>query len=242
MPVYNEAECIEAVVRAWIAELARSCANSFSMIVVNDGSKDETGRILDRLATEDPRIRVVHQANAGHGAALLRGYNEAVKSGSAYVFQVDSDDQFEPSDFARLWEKRAESKFILGYREVRHDALHRLIITRIMKTVLFFFFGAWIGDANIPYRLIETAYLGRLLEALPKSVFAPNIFLSVLASKEGQDLKSIPVSHRDRRTGTVSIVRWTLIRACLRCLRELFAFRISLGTKVSTLRGERTSP
>lgn len=233
MPVYNEAECIEPVVRDWAALLDRIPGQ---MVVVNDGSKDGTGDILNRLEKEFSRLKIVHQANAGHGAAVMRGYHEAVKLGSDFVFQTDSDDQFKAQDFDKLWQHRDESGFITGYRQAREDAFHRKIITRIVILLNFFLFGVFLKDSNVPYRLMRTNYLSELLRLFPNEVFAPNIFLTVLAKKSGSRLFEIPISHEDRKTGQVSIMRLKLLKACFRCAKELFLFRVSLFTSRSILK------
>lgn len=241
MPAYNEEGCIATVVRGWLTEFDRHFAAAFRLVVVNDGSRDRTGAILDELATRDPRLVVVHQKNSGHGGALLHGYRVALDLKPTFVFQVDSDDQFHPADFAQLWTRRHESPCILGHRVVRHDALHRLVITRIVRLVLLALYGRYIKDANIPYRLFETGFLSRALALIPPTTFAPNIFLSVVGARSGANLMSLPVAHEDRKTGTVSIVRWKLIRICFRCVAELFAFRRILANQLSSVRSPATN-
>lgn len=236
MPAYNEEGCIREVVRSWLQTLGDLDVVGGRLVVVNDGSRDETGDILDQLGAENQALRVVHQKNGGHGRALRNAYEQALLLQPEWVFHVDSDDQFNNDDLRLLWNERTRSKFLIGYRKKRHDAMHRLVITRILRLVGFLFFGAWLRDSNIPFRLIEGRYLKALLEQVPPTVFAPNIFLAVLARRDGQDLMEIPVEHRDRRTGKVSIVRWRLIKACLRCVRELFEFRLALGGKLRSLR------
>lgn len=235
MPAYNEEGCIEGVVRVWCNLLNQAEFQSGKLIVVNDGSRDRTGEILDNVASQLPNLVVIHQANGGHGKALRAAYDKALQLNAEYVFHVDSDDQFVVSDFSRLWSERSNSKFILGYREVRHDAFHRLVITRILKLINLFFFGAWIPDANIPFRLINGTYLKKLLQQIPSDVFAPNIFLSVLASCDGQKLFHVPITHKDRQTGAVSIVKWRLIKACLRSVKELIIFRVNLKRSLKAL-------
>jgi dolichol-phosphate mannosyltransferase len=226
MPAYNEQGCIEAVVTRWLKELAvRIPSGRYLAVVVDDGSKDRTGEILDKLAAVEPKLRVIHQLNGGHGAALLRGYHEAIDCKGEWVFHVDSDDQFEPSDFRLLWERRSKSRFLTGYRRSRHDALHRLVITRLVRALNLLMFACYLKDANIPFRLMHGPYLARLLTLLEGPIFAPNIFLSLLAARDGQQLLEIPVTHKPRETGSVSIVRWRLIKVCARSAWELFQFR-----------------
>ena len=239
MPAYNEEGCIQPVAKGWVEALKTLGVANPRLVVVNDGSKDRTGTLLDEVAKTEPILTVVHQQNAGHGRALRHAYEKAVSLGAVWVFHVDSDDQFDPADLEKLWSLRSRSNFISGFRQDRHDGLHRLVITRIMRTMNLLLFGAWLKDANVPFRLIEGRYLKLLLEAVPATVFAPNIFLSVLAKRDGQDLMFIPVGHRERETGKVSIVRWRLIKACLRCVRELADFRMKLGGTLRRLKQQR---
>ena len=226
MPAYNEAGCIEQVATQWL----QVAENHYGvLIVVNDGSKDETGPILDRLAARSSGLRVIHQKNAGHGAAVRHGYEKALETGAEFIFQTDSDDQFSPQDFGKLWEMRNESPFQLGVRAERHDPLVRIIISRINAMLLLVLYGTEIRDANVPFRLIRSAFLKVLLPWIPTNAFAPNIFLSVLAKRAGAEIIETPVTHRERETGTVSILRWKLLKVCLRCVRELWDFRFQLN-------------
>lgn len=228
MPAYNEEGCMEPVVKSWLAVLDSVPGQ---MIVVNDGSRDRTGEILDKVAAADKRLKVVHQKNAGHGAAVLNGYRLALATGADWIFQTDSDDQFKPSDFQKVWAKRNESPFILGFREVRHDAFHRKVISAIMRTLVLTLFGTALRDPNIPYRLIRANFLRGLLNILNAEVFAPNIFLSVMAKRAGANLFEIPIEHEERKTGKVSILRWKLLKVCFRSAKELASFRLVLATR-----------
>lgn len=238
MPAYNEEECIEEVVTMWTSFLKKTFPDkNTKLIVINDGSKDNTKVLLDRIAPQIDNLLVVHQPNGGHGNAVVNGYNKAVELESEWVFQTDSDDQFITNDVLKLWEKRNESNFVMGYRQIRYDAFARLIITRILKYTIFFVYGTYIKDANIPFRLIKGSYLKKLLDQLPKpEPFAPNIFLAVMAKKAGQKTFDIPIVHKERQTGTVSILKWKLIQVCIRSFKELLRFRLELNQKVKALR------
>ena len=229
IPVYNEQECIEEVLTSWGTFLNRYLKDtSFKIVVVNDGSKDNTPKILDDILTKYPYLHVVHQKNGGHGEAVLNGYSIALKFSPDWVFQVDSDNQFLPEDFPKLWENRTKSKFLLGYRKKRYDEFNRLVITRIVRVIIFLLYRVWITDSNIPYRLIKGDYLAMLLRDLPGRPFAPNIFLSVMARKDGNDLMFIPVTHKERETGQVSIIKLKLLKVCVRSANELLSFAFTI--------------
>lgn len=240
MPAYNEEGCIESVCRRWSAAAQKISAGA-KLIVVNDGSRDRTGEILEEIVATTPGLVVVQQSNGGHGKAVRTGYEKALELGAEWVFQVDSDDQFLPEEMGLLWEERSRSFFIAGRRLHRHDPLHRLVITRILRLLNLVLFGRYIADANIPFRLIRAPYLAALLQCIPASVFAPNIFLTILADLDGQNLLGIPVAHQERLTGKVSIVRWRLIKVCFRSAKELFLFRRSLRASLEHLRVARSA-
>jgi dolichol-phosphate mannosyltransferase len=227
MPAYNEAECIDGVVRSWLPVLDR--VGSGILIVVNDGSTDPTGDQLNRLAASDARIQVIHQQNSGHGAAVLRGYREALASGAGWIFQVDSDGQLLAQDFWLLWEARHDSPFLLGRRARRNDPLYRLAISRLVRALNFLLFRVSVRDANIPFRLLRSDFLAALLELVPSGVFAPNLFLSVLAARSGARLGEFPVTHLERGAGTSKILRLKLLKACFRSALELLRFSLDLG-------------
>ncbi|GAB3994752.1 hypothetical protein GCM10028807_33100 [Spirosoma daeguense] len=238
MPAYNEEEVIEAVVKQWTDLLTRQFpTENTRLIVVNDGSRDNTGAILDQIKERYPKLMVVHQPNGGHGNAVVNGYRQAVALDSEYVFQTDSDDQFIADDFAKLWSKRHDSPFILGYREERYDAPARLVITRILRFSIALIYGTYIMDSNIPFRLIKGSFLRKLLAQLPTPTpFAPNIFLAVMAKKSGNTTYDIPITHKERLTGTVSILRWKLLKVCMQSFKELAQFRFDLGDKVKAIK------
>lgn len=234
MPAYNEGEVLEEVVNRWDGFLSRHFGNLNSkLILVNDGSKDDSKEILDQLADSFPRLLAVHQPNGGHGNAVVNAYRKALELNAEWVFQTDSDDQFEPEDVLLLWNKKEDSDFILGYRKVRYDAPIRLVITRIVRLVIGTYFGVRIKDSNIPFRLIKGSYLKELVNRLPTPLpFAPNIFLSVMAYKDGHDLMNIPIRHKDRHTGEVSIKKWKLLKVCYQSYQELAAFRSNLRQQI----------
>jgi hypothetical protein len=98
-------------------------------------------------------------------------------------------------------------------------------------------YGTYIDDANIPFRLIKTSFLTKLLAGLPSPTpFAPNIFLSVLSKKAGQKLFNIPVTHKERETGEVSIRHFKLLQVCWQSFKEIARFRLNLNTLVRKIR------
>ena len=97
IPAYNLEDCVAGTLDSVLAQTYRN----LQIIVVNDGSKDATGRILDEYARRDNRIQVIHKENGGVTSARLRGLVEAK---GLYIGFVDGDDYIEPQMFERLME------------------------------------------------------------------------------------------------------------------------------------------
>jgi len=213
MPVYNERECIEGVLRSWL-EVLEGTGADFLMIVLNDDSTDGTEEILARFE-DNPHCRIVNKPNSGHGPTILKGYALAVQL-AEWVFQCDSDDEMEARHFVELWARRDDYDALFGVRRGRTQNVTRALVSAVSRLTVRVLFGSGVTDVNTPFRLIRAHLLGRIVEQIPLDTFAPNVIISGALAKGGARICNVPVPHRGRRTGTVSIVKWKLIKsACL---------------------------
>jgi dolichol-phosphate mannosyltransferase len=118
LPTYNEAENVEAVVRASLAELERA-GGPHTVLIVDDNSPDGTGEIADRLAAELDRVRVLHRpGKQGLGRAYLAGFDAALDDGAELVLEMDSDFSHDPADLPRLIAAAGAADLVLGSRYV----------------------------------------------------------------------------------------------------------------------------
>jgi dolichol-phosphate mannosyltransferase len=223
VPVYNEEECIREVLLKWIQEL-KKLHIKFQIIALNDGSKDQTGKILDGLSVDFPEITAVNKPNSGHGPTILMGYQKASQD-SPWIFQIDSDDEMGPESFYKLWNEREGYDFLLGYRDQRRQPLSRKIISWTSRSVIRVFYGFRIWDVNSPYRLFRTDAFKNILSQIPEGTFAPNLILSGICSLKKLRVLELPVPQSDRKTGEVSIKKWRLLKASIRAFLQTIAFR-----------------
>ena len=217
MPVYNEEEIIQQTVRDYHSEIVKQLPGS-EMVIVDDCSTDGTPAILGKLERELEGIKVLKpERNGGHGKALRLAYENAKLS---LIFHTDSDYQFDPEDFWKLYAEIEDHDLVIGYRAMRHDPLPRLVITNILRASNMAIFGFNIRDANSPFRLIRKECLEECLKVIDPEAFAPSIMLAITARSMGYRVKEIPVTHLPRLTGEVSIKKWKLIKACLLSLSQ----------------------
>jgi glycosyltransferase involved in cell wall biosynthesis len=211
MPVYNEAAAAEAAVREWTARVRAVCPRAV-FCLVDDGSTDATPAVLDRLAADLPGLRVVRQANAGHGQACATGYRAALNAGARWVLQVDSDGQCDPSYFGRLWSARGGAAAVLGRRRRRQDGLVRTVISRVLSLVIYAATGVGVRDANSPYRLMRADALADALPRVAPDVYLANILVA-LTLQTGPGITWVDVGFRPRIRPAPFRARYFLLQA-----------------------------
>jgi glycosyltransferase involved in cell wall biosynthesis len=225
MPAHNEGEHIEQTVREWHATVVSRVPGS-ELIVVDDCSTDDTRARLEAARPYVPELRVVPlDANAGHGPAVRAGLEHAA---GEYVFQTDSDRQFDPGEFWKLWALRQQTDFVFGVRQQRADGRFRAGISAMLRLTNLAVWGEWIADANCPFKLMRRAPLADLVGRIPRDSFIPMVMVSVLARRDGFRVAEVDVTHFPRTAGQQSLAgveRWA--RVGPRCVRELVALRLA---------------
>jgi len=223
MPVYNEEACIEAVVLSWIQSL-EALSIRWQLIVLNDGSTDSTGAILNQLAKSQPGLKVVQKANSGHGPTLVQGYKMALAD-SDWVFQTDSDDEIKASFFAIFWNKRHEAQGLFGIREGRIQASNRKWISKVSRWVIGVGYSRAVTDVNVPFRLMQARLLKPIVDVLPEDTKTPNLIISGVYPLACTHILNIPVQHSHRNTGRVSLMSFKLLKFCIVAFWQVIVFR-----------------
>lgn len=194
VPAYNEQATIASSLAAWLDVLAASGLTA-DCIVVDDGSTDGTEAVLADVARDLPQVTVLRQANAGHGAALVRAYR-AAKGG--WVLQIDGDDEIGPGHFADLWSRKTPEGIVLGRRAHGARAFVRRCISRTAAAYVRLASGARVHDANVPYRLLPRTLLVQFLASLPDGTVAPNLAMTIFAGLQGWEVREVAVVERPR--------------------------------------------
>ncbi|HMG44799.1 MAG TPA: glycosyltransferase family 2 protein [Acidimicrobiales bacterium] len=210
VPVYDESETIEAVVREVVVVADELAPGRCEVVVVDDGSTDGTGALVDVLAAELPEVQVVHQVNRGHGPALLVGFDRAR---GRWIGHLDSDDQIPAKELAGLWSERAGADLVLGVRTDRDDPQHRLVLSAVVRRLVGLLAGRPVRDANVPCKLFRADLWAEARPLLPDDVFAPSIALALVAARQGHVIQEVPVAHRARTAGASTLRPLRLARA-----------------------------
>ena len=204
IPAYNEADNIEQLVDDWYPVVKKINKES-QLVIIDDGSKDDTYKILKKLKKSRPQLNCITKPNAGHGATVLYGYHYALDHGADYIFQTDSDGQTLPSEFDQFWKLRNQFDMIIGHRKGREDGFARVVVTKTLRFVVRLCFHVKVTDANTPFRLMTAKSLKENIEYIPENFNLSNVILSVIYAKRGQKVKYIPITFRPRQGGVNSI-------------------------------------
>jgi glycosyltransferase involved in cell wall biosynthesis len=211
---YNEEGNIERVVEGFKAELPR-LTDDYEIIVVDDGSFDQTAEIADRMASSDHHVRVVHHPfNRGYGAAVTSGINAANKT---YVMLSDGDGQFDPADSALLARKLRDYDVVVGRRLNRADPIIRRLNGKAWSVLMRLLFGLRITDLDCGFKMFRREMLSDLeLEA--EGAMISTELMAKLAGR-GARIAEVDVHHLPRIAGEQSGNRPQVIA---RAFKELF--------------------
>jgi len=225
LPAYNEAENIEALsdeIRGYF-EAKRM---PYEIIIVNDGSADDTGKIADALAARHKTITVIHHSpNKGYGRSLLDGFKA---SRYEYLFFTDADRQFKIESLDEFIPHARDGKvdMIIGYRIDRQDPLMRKFLSGCFNLLIRILFSLKVRDIDCAFKLFKKKSFEAL--GIQSSDFLFNAEMLAKAQEKRFSIREIGVRHFPRAMGT-STVSSKHIFLTLKCLyalyREVAAFK-----------------
>jgi hypothetical protein len=217
MPAYNERENIVDTLDSACAILPQFVAK-FEVVVVDDGSRDGTGRVVEDYARREPRVRLVtHPQNRGYGAAVTSGLRAA--QGELVVF-TDSDGQFCLLDLPRLLTLRHRYDLIIGYRKHRADPFYRRLNAWAWNVLVWAVLGVRVRDLDCAFKLLPRGVVDRL--RLTATGAAINAEIMAQCVRNGLSIREVPVGHYPRHHGEPTGAR---LRVIARAFRELAILR-----------------
>jgi glycosyltransferase involved in cell wall biosynthesis len=230
-PAFNEEANIRAVVQDAYRNI-RNFAPVFEIIVVNDGSKDRTGEICDRLVEEFPEVRVVHHArNRGYGAALKSGIELARYD---LIFFSDADGQFDLKELAAFIEQTNAYDVVAGYRARRQDPPHRLLFAWGWNILVRCVLGIRVRDIDCAFKVFNRRVFNKVQIQSVGAMVNTEIFAQIF--RFGMTVKELPVSHFPRRHGQSTGGNVAVI---VKAFRELIKIRRKMDRIAAVIRRVR---
>ena len=216
MPAHNEEVVISETVHH-VMNTVGKWLSDFEIIVVDDGSKDRTGEILDEIAATYPCVRVLHHpVNQGYGAALVSGFEAVTKD---LAFFMDSDGQFDISDLERFFPLLEKYDAVLGYRMHRQDTWMRKVNAWGWKLLVGMVFGVHVRDVDCAFKLYPSQFFHeQRLETRGAMINAEILYKFTRA---GYICTQLGVHHLPRKGGKATGAKPAVI---LRAFRELFTY------------------
>jgi len=211
-PAFNDAHSIGKLVEDAL-EVLPELADDYEVIVVNDGSADETRDVLEALKSKYEAVRIVeHETNRGYGGALRSGFQTARND---LVFYTDGDGQYDVRELAKLYPLLTENVDVVnGYKMERTDKMNRKIIGGFYNRLAHFLFSLPIRDVDCDFRLIRRTFLGKIsLHSTSGSICVELVYK---LRKAGANFEETGINHYARQHGksqffTVRRVSKTLI-------------------------------
>lgn len=222
-PCHNEAENLEALVADALAALP-ALATTYEVILVDDGSRDDTAGVAERLVQRHGGVvRLVrHDVNRGYGGALRSGFAAARYSHLAYT---DGDRQFRVADLARLVERAQETRspVVIGYRLKRADPPLRLVYATLYRVANRVWFGLRVRDVDCAAKLFQRDVLQNINVHSNGAFFSAELLIRLRLA--GVNALEVGVPHYPRTAGSPTGARLSVIA---RAVRDFWSLRIGL--------------
>lgn len=222
MPAFNEQDNIEQTVRSCFAVLQKMGVSG-EVVVTDDGSTDNTGKILENLSREFTNLKVIiHKVNCGYGQALKDALL-AVKG--RYIASIDSDGQFDISEMSLLIaEQKKGYDIITGYRKKKKDTLFKIFADRGLNLIVRALFGVNYRDTNCALKLYNPGVLDKItIEA--RGYQAPTEILLKLNAL-GFKIGEVGIRHFSREKGRSAL-------SSMRTIFQMLFFLIYLRLKLA---------
>lgn len=197
-PAYNEEANVRSTTEAILSVLP-DVADRFEVLIVDDGSRDETGRIADELRDNNPNVHVIHHAtNRGYGGALRTGFYNCRYERISFI---DGDGQFDFGEIRQFLAFADRYDLVIGYRPQRQDTGLRSLNARAWGTLIRLLFGLRVRDVDCAFKLIHRRVLDRIPRLRSDGAMI-SAELLIRSRNARLSMKELPVQHYPRHAGT----------------------------------------
>ena len=228
IPAYNEKDNIRDVVEEWHDELEKHNDIDYMIVVINDGSTDNTLTILEEMVSSINKLVVLNKKNGGHGSAVLYGYRYAIEQNAEWIFQNDGDGQTVTNEFGDFWRCRDKHDAIIGKRPTRGDGKSRKAVEDVLCKLIRIIFGVKLHDVNAPFRLMKTELVKKYIEKIPYEYNLPNAMLTTLFVYNDENVAFKNITFNGRKNGVNSINLKNITKIGIKAIFEFISIRSKL--------------
>ncbi len=223
-PAYNEAEGIDQAIEHIQTAILDQISHS-ELIVISDGSTDQTFEKIQQWSQKDSRIRAVNAPHRGHGPTVITGLEVAHGD---YVFLIDCDEQIPLAAFQPLWVAAQTQGAAMGVREQRVcDPWFRRILTKGLRRFIHLSFGVHLEDPNIAFKVFRRSIWLEAKSSISPNTLTPSLFLAIFIAKQRYACAYLKVPYQARSYGTSILRPWRLLCFCYEAFFQLLTFRRS---------------
>jgi dolichol-phosphate mannosyltransferase len=202
LPVHNEAESIESTIREIYETVSPQVALRF--IICEDGSADDTKKVLTHLAESLPLKLIMSDERKGYSRAVRDGM-EALEAD--YLLCLDSDGQCDPADFGKFWEARDGQNVAIGWRVNRSDTWLRRVLSRTCYFVYQLFYRVPVHDPSCPFVLARKQVIEKIAPEMGEMKEGFWWEFTARVHRRGFSMREFPVNHRNRSAGQTQVYR-----------------------------------
>jgi dolichol-phosphate mannosyltransferase len=199
IPALNEAENLLVLVPR-VATALEQQTQDWQVVVVDDGSRDHTADVVEKLGVEDDRVRLLrHRRNLGKAAALDNGFRAVLDAGADVVMMMDADGQDDPAELGRLLEALEDADLVTGARLKRQDRFVKRNTSKLYNWTTGRLSGAPGRDFNSGYKVMRSEVAR---DVVPMLYGEMHRYLTVIAHQAGYRVAEVPVQHHARMSGS----------------------------------------
>lgn len=218
-PAYNDAENITYVIDKAVKLFSELCED-YEIVVVNDGSPDNTREVLERLAKIHTKLKVIHHpCNLGYAEALKTGFKNARKFD--FILFTDGDNQYDVEYFSHMMKYMNDYDSIITYRVKNANNFIRRFISRTFNRLLHVMFNEPFKDLSSSFRLVKRGAINHT-ELRSTGIFLP-VELILKLYKKNYKIKEIPIQTEKRLHGRSTSL---LPRNFIGAIKDMFEVRM----------------
>lgn len=206
IPVYNEENNVENAIAA-LQTVLKTGFSDYEILVIESGSTDRTAEIADRIAGNDPHIRVIHQiSREGLGSAIRLGFANSLMD---YILYIDGDEPFEVARIEEIIPLIQKYDAVIGYRAGRRESFRRRLLSGVYNGLVQFFFRLDVRDVNFSMKVVSRSLVKRIKLRANGCFYDAELIAEI--RRTGTEICEVGFEYTPRTSGQSSLDKPSII-------------------------------